>query len=73
MSHGPCEVALGWPCGGMNGASVRTSCYKCGRQVCGTCSSMVTLRRKRVRLCADRVDEEAKNITRLAAASGASR
>jgi len=62
---GPCELALGSPCGGATGQSVRTKCYMCGRSACEFCSFIVTLRKRRVRLCADCVEQEVKNIIRL--------
>lgn len=62
---GPCELALAFPCGGANGQRVRTKCYVCGRSACESCSFIVTLRKRRVRLCVDCVEQEAKNIIRL--------
>lgn len=67
---GVCELALGFPCGGANGPQVKTSCYRCGYNVCKHCSGMATLRKRRVRLCADCIDDQAKHITRLEVAGG---
>lgn len=67
---GPCELALGSPCGGANGQSVRTKCYVCGRSACESCSFIVTLRKRRVRACADCVEQTAKYITRLVRRDG---